>query len=45
MGFPNICVSKECETTTNGDEKHVGISDAYFHVYKRGKAFYGKDNL
>jgi hypothetical protein len=28
-----MCVSEELETTMNGDEKHVGISDAYFHIY------------
>ena len=45
MGFSNISVCKESETTTNGDQKHVGKSDTYFHVYNKGKAVYGKDNL
>jgi len=37
MGFANIRVFKEPETTGNGDEKHGGISDAYFHVYNKNK--------
>jgi hypothetical protein len=42
MEFSNIRVSKEFETTRNGEEKHGGIADAYFHVYSKGKAIYGK---
>ena len=45
MGFANISGSKESEKTRKGEEKHVGISDTYFHVYNKGKAVYGKDNL
>jgi len=45
MGFANICVSKESETTRNADEKNVGTSHTYFHEYYNGKAVYGKDNL
>ena len=48
MGFANMCVSEESETTMNGDEKHVGISDAYFHIYiyiyNKGKTIFGKEN-
>jgi hypothetical protein len=33
MGVTNICVCKESETTKNGFEKHVGISDTYLYIY------------
>ena len=45
MGFANISVCKGSEKTRNGDQKHVGKSDTYFHVYNKEKAFYGKDIL
>ena len=45
MGFANLCVSEELETTRNGDKKHVGISDVYFLVYNNIKAFYWKENF
>jgi len=45
MGFANICVSKESETTRNANEKHVCMLHIYFHVYNKGKAVYRKENL
>ena len=45
LGFTNICLDTESETTRNGDEKHVGILHTYFHEYYNGKAVYWKDNL
>jgi len=45
MGFANLSGSKESEKTRNGDEKHVGISDTYFHVYNKGTAVYEKNKL
>jgi hypothetical protein len=45
MGFAYICEYKESEMTRNGNDKHVGVSDTYFHVHNTGKAVYGKENL
>jgi len=45
MVCEKICVSKELETTRNADEKHVNISDTYFHVYNKGMAVYRKENM
>jgi hypothetical protein len=45
MRFANKYISRESKTTGNGDEKHVGISDTYFHVYNKGKAVCGRENF
>ena len=36
-------MSKESETTRNGDEKHVGIYESYFDTYNKEKTIYGKE--
>ena len=44
-GCADICVYTEWERTRNADEKHVNISDKYFHVSNKGKTVYRKENF